>query len=506
MAPSAVSCSLCGGKFFKASLAHHQKVCQERIGKQCHECSYCHSLVPLLEMDAHIRTCEVARAAGAKPTGASSALARRLQKHSKRLVAVAAGIPEITEDNHLVDHEKWDMPEFGDHGDSRIPCQCCGRRFAIDRIGKHQAVCQKALTKKRPKVRLFHAVGPGRGAAPVTSNWRKRSEDLRQACLAGRGVVEADQVVGHQAAWTPQVAAGHSLGQKTSGSCNPATILIQDKFDSLDVDNDGALSREEMDSFLKSLDPCASSAKLDVAFRNIDKDSNGLVDVKEFCDCILDGMATSKKPAAGSALAHIRRRAAQEADTCQKRAAETPQLLKPDEFRRRPRSASLSSPAHPGAKTRRRSAGAARPAEPLPAWGSAESCSRYGMRVCITPADADTWKFGRCVVNRAHNTPLGGCSAAHVMENEGMKGSNRCSPGRPFDRSWLYEKSKLQPSCSPSPPPQAPILLGRTSRSQPCPSPSMAFTPTKPAFQASALASSYHPRRRNIRTLHVHFE
>jgi len=95
MAPHAVICSLCGGKFFKSSLAHHQKVCREKVGKQCHECAYCHQLWPLLEMDAHIRTCPAAQAAGAKPTGASVALAKRLCDHKHRQ---ENGIPEIAED------------------------------------------------------------------------------------------------------------------------------------------------------------------------------------------------------------------------------------------------------------------------------------------------------------------------------------------------------------------------------------------------------------------------
>jgi len=499
MAPNAVSCSLCGGKFFKASLAHHQKVCREKIGKQCHECAYCHSLWPMLEMDAHIQTCEVALAAGAKPTGASSALAKRLHNHRKRS---AAGIPEITEEHHLGGSGMCEVPEFGDDGDGRIPCQCCGRKFALDRIGKHQAVCQKVSTRKAPRARLFHAVGPGNSARPPASNWRKRSEGLRQACRAGRGVAEPGQSDAYcnQTAWTPEVAAGQSSGKKTSSGCNPATLLMQEKFNSLDTDNDGVLSREEMDGFLKCMDPCASSAKLDEAFRNIDTDGDGVVDLKEFCACILGGIATTKRPAAGSALAHIRRKGVQKPETA-KGVPQTPQMPKSGEFRRRPRSASVSSPAHPGAKTRRRSAGAIRSPEPLPAWGSVEASSRYGFRQCITSA-SDTWKCART----PHNTSWGGCSPpVPVTEKEGME-SNRCSPGNPFDRSWRYEKSTLQPKSSPSPPPQAPILLGRTSLSQQGHSPSKAFTPTKPPFQASSFPSPYHPRRRNTGKLHVHFE
>jgi hypothetical protein len=231
-----------------------------------------------------------------------------------------------------------------------------------------------------------------------------------------------------------------------------------------------------------------------VAFRNIDKDSNGLVDVKEFCACILDGMATSKKPAAGSALAHVRRKSVQKTETLHttKRVAESPQMPKSDGFRRRPRSASLPSPARPGA-------GAARSEEPLPLWGSAEAS--WG-RHCITSA-SEAWKYART----PHNTSGGGCSAVPPpSEKEGME-SNRCSPGNPFDRSWRYEKAPtIQPPCCPTPPPRAPVLLGRPSPSQPSACASKAFTPTKPTFQASSVPAPYHPRRRNTQSLHVHFE
>jgi len=589
----------------------------------------------MLAMDEHIRTCEVALAMGGKPTGASLALAKRLRNHRARS---AAGMPDIPEEHHLGGSGMCAMSESGDDGDPRIPCQCCGRRFAMDRIGKHQAVCQKVSAKKAPQARLFHTAGPGKAAPLATSNWRKHSQCLRQACRAGRGTVEpgSSDAPCNQTARTSEVAPRHSPGQKRS--C-PATILIEEKFNRLDVDNDGVLSREEMDGFLKSMDRYASSATLDMAFRNIDKededeekklrfeepeeddaeddlpkrkakrkatgfvkkaaaepegklrfaepeeddeeqeeqplaqrrtsvgrkqtafmgkgaeeegkpsfaepedddrdedqeeqplatrrtsvgrkktgfvapptdkvgfespgeDGDGFVDLQDFSACILGGMGTTKKPAAGSALDHIRRKGAPKPETLQnaKRVPGTPQMPKPSEFRRRPRSASLSSPTHPGAKTRRRSTGAIRSAEPLPAWGSAEGSSRYGVRQCITSA-SDTWKCART----PHNTASGGCSTVPVTEKEGVE-SNRCSPGNPLDRSWLYENSTLQPSFSPAPRPQAPVLLGRTSFSQPSPTPSKTLIPTKPAVQARSSSSSYHPRRRNTQKLHVHFE
>merc|ERR1740130_950626 len=61
-------------------------------------------------MDEHIRTCEVALAAGGKPTGASVALAKRLQSHR---TLSAAGIPDITQEHHLGGSVMCAMSEFG---------------------------------------------------------------------------------------------------------------------------------------------------------------------------------------------------------------------------------------------------------------------------------------------------------------------------------------------------------------------------------------------------------
>jgi len=360
----------------------------------------------------------------------------------------------------------------------------------------------KGSTKKAPKVRRFHVVGPSNAARAATSNWRERSEGLRRACRAGRGVTEPDQSDTHcnQTAWTPEVEAVPSPDQNTTNFCNPATMLIEEKFNSLDVDKDGVLSREQMDGFLKSMYPAASGTELDLAFRSIDKDGDGFVDIQDFSACVLGGVDIAKKPAAGSALAHIRQKSVRNTATPQttKRVANAPQMPKSDGFRRRPRSASLRSPVHPGAKTRRRSAGAARSEEPLPPWGSAEAS--WG-RHCITSA-SEASKY----VKTPQTTSWGGFSAVSPPpEKEGME-SNRCSPGNPFDRSWRYEQPTLQPTSSPTPPPRAPVLLGRPSPSQPTACASKAFTPTKPAFQASPSPSRYHPRRRNTQSLHVHFE
>merc|ERR1719343_738719 len=81
------------------------------------------------------------------------------------------------------------VSEYGDDddGDCRVACQFCGRKFNMDRIGKHQAICQKVSNKRPPKPKLMHKPGPSRSAPPPRSNWRKQSAAFRSACRAGRG-------------------------------------------------------------------------------------------------------------------------------------------------------------------------------------------------------------------------------------------------------------------------------------------------------------------------------
>eukprot|EP00927_Polykrikos_kofoidii_P016654 TRINITY_DN17546_c0_g1_i1.p1 TRINITY_DN17546_c0_g1~~TRINITY_DN17546_c0_g1_i1.p1 ORF type:complete len:533 (-),score=90.12 TRINITY_DN17546_c0_g1_i1:252-1850(-) len=156
MPPRAVLCELCGGKFFRSSLAIHQKTCRTKVGVQMHDCPYCHVGVPMLEMDLHVMRCPEAKAAGARPTGASAALAKRLETSQQR---VESGIPHPSEvkDSQLHSgNSGWDAPsEYGHGDDVRIACAVCGRRFNMDRVTKHQAICEKIKSKgPRPEFQV----------------------------------------------------------------------------------------------------------------------------------------------------------------------------------------------------------------------------------------------------------------------------------------------------------------------------------------------------------------
>mmetsp|Transcript_50275 Transcript_50275/g.92913 ORF Transcript_50275/g.92913 Transcript_50275/m.92913 type:complete len:325 (-) Transcript_50275:109-1083(-) len=220
MPPRVVICDLCGGKFFPHSIEKHQKVCREKVGVQLHPCPYCGSAVSMLEMDSHILKCSEAKKAGAVPTGQSAALERRLKNNKERQ---AKGIPPDATDKPLGASSSGnpDMPaEFAESDDVRVECQVCGRKFAFDRVAKHQAICTKINNKKprRPfEVKRTYNEGGSSGAVigvsappagksgrakvptgceanlaskpnpkPIKTHWREESKAFRDACQAGR--------------------------------------------------------------------------------------------------------------------------------------------------------------------------------------------------------------------------------------------------------------------------------------------------------------------------------
>ncbi|XP_063387341.1 uncharacterized protein LOC134673306 isoform X2 [Cydia fagiglandana] len=90
-----------------------------------------------------------------------------------------------------------------------VPCSVCGRRFAEDRLAKHEGICRKAQTKKRkPFDALKHRLAgteaepfisklrkgntasnaaPAK-AKPLNSSWRQKHEEFIQAIRAAKQV------------------------------------------------------------------------------------------------------------------------------------------------------------------------------------------------------------------------------------------------------------------------------------------------------------------------------
>lgn len=231
MPPREVFCDLCGGKFFAHSLPHHRKSCEKKVQSQMHECPYCAVAVTQLEMDSHILSCKVAKAAGAKPTGQSAQLRQRLQQDRRGTATAASGrlISQTSSQGARCGREvplneisgrRTPMDQHGAGADSvLLPCQVCGRTFSADRIAKHQAICLK-VSKKRPifraeKQRVFMEGGSGgsvagtamstshsryRGSSkaakaakacdsglPLNTRWREQSKSFREAIRAAKG-------------------------------------------------------------------------------------------------------------------------------------------------------------------------------------------------------------------------------------------------------------------------------------------------------------------------------
>lgn len=126
-APSPLICSMCGGKFFKASLPHHQKVCSDRMGIPLVDCAYCHARMPRIDLDAH----------------------------------VARACPEAPNRNEDVQPSE-EQPETPLN---RLPCSHCGRQFIPSRISDHERACAKAASA--PRRRAFNSA---RQRVPVTSS------------------------------------------------------------------------------------------------------------------------------------------------------------------------------------------------------------------------------------------------------------------------------------------------------------------------------------------------
>lgn len=244
MPPRDVLCDLCGGKFFAHSLPHHRKSCQKKIQVQRLDCPYCGMAVTQLEMDSHVSGCKAAKVAGAKPTGQSAQLRRRLagqpaplpgpsnptlltSKIERRGTATTASGRLISQTGLRTSSPAEMDPKPQTTGCTSyagltetaalVPCQVCGRTFNMDRIAKHQSVCLK-LRKKRPifqaqKQRVFmeggsegRVVGSAvsavagrttRGLArsrclgstasqPLNPHWRQESQSFRAAIRAAR--------------------------------------------------------------------------------------------------------------------------------------------------------------------------------------------------------------------------------------------------------------------------------------------------------------------------------
>ncbi|PFH34312.1 hypothetical protein BESB_074640 [Besnoitia besnoiti] len=122
----AIVCTMCGGKFFPASLGFHQKVCAKKQGYILLPCPYCSEEVPKPELDEHMKkTC------------------KKAPKQQKKNAGTAG-------ENRFVGGAVKDLSELLDD-QGRMQCSVCQRWFLQDRIGKHQNICRAIEAKHQGK-------------------------------------------------------------------------------------------------------------------------------------------------------------------------------------------------------------------------------------------------------------------------------------------------------------------------------------------------------------------
>lgn len=72
-----------------------------------------------------------------------------------------------------------------------MPCKKCGRKFATDRVGKHEKVCKGPQTKNVPTISQKYqikeatkpklATGPGGKKVEAVPKWKAQSNQLQEA-------------------------------------------------------------------------------------------------------------------------------------------------------------------------------------------------------------------------------------------------------------------------------------------------------------------------------------
>jgi hypothetical protein len=134
----AVACDLCGQQFFPSSLPFHMKSCvvkQQYVEVPCPNC------------DEPFRQYEL-----------QSHMLKGCKKKNSRLL-------------------RDSPPLVG----GMSMCAVCGRKFAPDRLLKHQTICRRNSTSESSKVvvRDLNAAAEEL-AAPINSNWREKRDELKR--------------------------------------------------------------------------------------------------------------------------------------------------------------------------------------------------------------------------------------------------------------------------------------------------------------------------------------
>jgi hypothetical protein len=129
MPPRSLPCPSCGKLYFSSSLPIHQRTCQDKQTRTCHECPYCRGYFPVTEFAFHTSRC------GARP------LRDDTRVPLPSLSYAFQSTPRVT--------PRASPPLPPEAVLSRRPCIVCGRLFAFDRLAIHENACRAVNRPRR---------------------------------------------------------------------------------------------------------------------------------------------------------------------------------------------------------------------------------------------------------------------------------------------------------------------------------------------------------------------
>ena len=107
MPPPTIHCEVCGKQFFKRSYPIHLKQCKVKHAASTVQCPSCRLLISKDEYSKHVQACQDAAPQAHRTAKVTKKAAEEAKRH-------------------------------GPLPDGRYACAECGRKFAEDRIAKHQ--------------------------------------------------------------------------------------------------------------------------------------------------------------------------------------------------------------------------------------------------------------------------------------------------------------------------------------------------------------------------------
>ena len=192
----AISCDLCGQQFFPSSLPFHMKQCLVKQQFVEVPCPYCDQAVRNSEMDRHL-------AKGCNKVGSSSSKPQR--------------------------------PVSGGQVGMR-PCAVCGRRFAVDRLLKHQTICRRNSEQENQRRRESSSNSPPPHAQAINSNWRDKRDEMKRQMKnsKARNNVEFELVM-KDTKKEPQLSNEAMVIIHHKDENIPVTQLLDDSLDAVDA-------------------------------------------------------------------------------------------------------------------------------------------------------------------------------------------------------------------------------------------------------------------------------